>query len=107
MQRPTPVPAAPLSADACGLDGLRPTPPHRHKEEQSALGEPSGVRPLPRFRLPRHAPKGRPVRQRGLRRHPEAEPLVVREVMRRGRIEEGGQADSVDVRKHVVDEHTA
>ena len=31
MQRHTP--SAPLSADACGADGLHPIPPHKHKEE--------------------------------------------------------------------------
>ena len=34
MQRPTPLRAAPLSADACGPDGLRPAHPHQHKEER-------------------------------------------------------------------------
>ena len=31
--QPCTVPSAPLSADACRPDGLRPIPPHKHKEK--------------------------------------------------------------------------
>ena len=62
-------------------------PPHmtpRRKARQSRLGKPDAAScPQTQRRLPRHAPEGDTVRQCQLRRHQEAEPLVVAEVVRR------------------------